>query len=208
MLQVICMLAMLCDHIGYMADIETLRIIGRISMPIYAYFVVIGWHKTSNKRKYVLRLLSIATFAQLPYMALFGVVKMNICYGWALSCAALYIITKDMPRLSRLYKCIGITIAFAWLPIEYGVQLLLWVLLWYGTIYKGNAFTSVCLLIISITISTLQNDIMQIISTAAVPIVFVAHFSDNIYINKKHKIVWRLFYPAHLWALTAVKGVI
>ena len=40
MLQAIAMITMLLDHIGIKCDIQAIRYIGRLSMPIYAYFIV------------------------------------------------------------------------------------------------------------------------------------------------------------------------
>lgn len=81
-------LAMLVDHVSYLFlpanepawfyltffDISIPinwyaigRIIGRISFPIFAYLVVQGYFKTSNLKKYLLRLAVFAGISEVPY---------------------------------------------------------------------------------------------------------------------------------------------
>lgn len=68
-LKIFAMATMVIDHIGYMFFPGQLiyRTIGRLAFPIFAYQIAIGYSKTSNLGKYVLRLLIFAVIAQLPY---------------------------------------------------------------------------------------------------------------------------------------------
>lgn len=45
---------------------------GRIVAPIICYFIAEGYHYTSNRKKYILRLLVFAVISHLPYNLLFG----------------------------------------------------------------------------------------------------------------------------------------
>ena len=94
-LQIIAMLTMLIDHIGFVLikngklfgyntalweNALTLpeankwlilyricRMIGRISFPIFAFLIVEGFRKTSNLFKYMLRILFLALISEIPY---------------------------------------------------------------------------------------------------------------------------------------------
>ena len=73
-------LAMLFDHLGYIfISIRTpfglfCRIFGRLTAPIMCYFLAEGFHYTSSKKKYLLRLGIFALIAQPAYsMAFHGV---------------------------------------------------------------------------------------------------------------------------------------
>jgi hypothetical protein len=69
MLKMLALATMLVDHIGYMffPNEMLFRIIGRLAFPIFAYQIAIGYSRTSNIKKYVLRISLFALLTQLPY---------------------------------------------------------------------------------------------------------------------------------------------
>ena len=75
LLKIIALLCMLIDHIGgfLIPECSTLfRIIGRIAFPIFAFSLAQGFIKTSNFKKYALRLSFWAVVAQIPFSLLLG----------------------------------------------------------------------------------------------------------------------------------------
>lgn len=61
-IRIIALITMTIDHIGVFLDYSKfypLRIIGRIALPLFVFLSVEGALKTSNKKKYLLRLLSL-----------------------------------------------------------------------------------------------------------------------------------------------------
>lgn len=69
LLKIIAIATMLIDHVGYLYFPGQMlyRTIGRIAFPIFAYQVALGFQKTSNRKKYGLRLLIFACISQIPY---------------------------------------------------------------------------------------------------------------------------------------------
>ncbi|BES65137.1 hypothetical protein SANA_15760 [Gottschalkiaceae bacterium SANA] len=72
-LKLIAMITMLIDHLGHMrmvgdAFYTISRTIGRIAFPIFAYQIAIGFEKTSNRKRYALRLFGFGLIAQIPYI--------------------------------------------------------------------------------------------------------------------------------------------
>lgn len=77
------MLLMLCDHIALVYSkggwrllpdyIYNIRIIARISFPIFAYFIVVGWQHTRDKQKYLFRLFLCALASQIPFTLAFNI---------------------------------------------------------------------------------------------------------------------------------------
>lgn len=60
---------MLIDHVGilFFPDEPFLRVIGRVSLPLFAFLIAEGERKTSNSSKYLARLTVFAVISQLPY---------------------------------------------------------------------------------------------------------------------------------------------
>ena len=69
-LKLVAMITMLIDHIGVVLypNMNILRIIGRISFPIYAYCIAVGCIYTRNALKYALRVLVLAIISQPIYV--------------------------------------------------------------------------------------------------------------------------------------------
>jgi hypothetical protein len=100
-LKVIALFMMFLDHyvVVFMThnDIISflLRVPGRIAAPIFCYFIAEGFHFTSNKKKYIKRLLILAVISHIPYNFLFNYSffqATSIMWGLALGIIALSII--------------------------------------------------------------------------------------------------------------------
>ena len=86
-LKLIADMAMLCDHTGITlyplwlgkGAYMVLRGIGRIAFPIFAYFITVGYEKTSSLPRYLTRLCTLALLSQIPYSLVFvsGVYSTN-----------------------------------------------------------------------------------------------------------------------------------
>ena len=82
-IKIIAIILMIIDHIGlYMGGIFPenvnfmLRFIGRISMPIFAYFVAVGCVKTKNLKNFFIRMLSFAVLFKIVTIIL-EIINMN-----------------------------------------------------------------------------------------------------------------------------------
>lgn len=68
-LKVIAMVTMFIDHLGHIVFPSEmwLRIIGRVSFPIFAYFISVGYVHTKSFKKYLLRILICGLVFQFVY---------------------------------------------------------------------------------------------------------------------------------------------
>ena len=76
-LQIIAMIAMCIDHTAYIqtygdTHVIFLNYIGRIAFPIFCFQIALGYKKTKDLGKYIIRLLIIAGISQIPYFLFFN----------------------------------------------------------------------------------------------------------------------------------------
>ena len=85
-LKIIAAISMLIDHVGYMLfpEYKILRIIGRISFPIFAFMIAEGCNYTKNKLRYFIVILSLATVYQIVYFIYDKSIDMGIFVTFSL----------------------------------------------------------------------------------------------------------------------------
>ncbi|MCK5757900.1 MAG: hypothetical protein KAH14_02320 [Clostridiales bacterium] len=101
-LKLIAACAMLIDHTAHIffpTDIY-LRCIGRLAFPIFAFMVAIGYSKTRNVKKYIIRMFIFALIAQIPYVYMLGDFKnipFNVIFTLLFGLISIYVIDKGKP---------------------------------------------------------------------------------------------------------------
>ena len=60
-------LCMLLDHIGVLWEIDAIRFIGRLAMPLFAFFVAEGCKHTKDKTKHFALIFSLGVLCQIVY---------------------------------------------------------------------------------------------------------------------------------------------
>ncbi|HEY8888659.1 MAG TPA: TraX family protein [Clostridium sp.] len=101
MLKIIACLLMLIDHTGavFFPKVLILRMIGRLSFPIFAYLIAMGYSKTHSFSKYFSRLVIFAAVSQIPFSLAFGE-KVNI---QSLSAFITFFVVKPYPHLNVFF---------------------------------------------------------------------------------------------------------
>ena len=90
-LKVIAMVSMTIDHIAYyildqqleMGDswlYETMRCIGRLAFPIFAFLIIEGYHHIQHIGRYMTALLVTAVVAEIPWQLLGNVGSHNVVF--------------------------------------------------------------------------------------------------------------------------------
>lgn len=59
---------MACDHAGFLFHVPVLREIGRIAFPLFAFTTAYGWERTSDRDRYLYRLMLGALWSQGPFL--------------------------------------------------------------------------------------------------------------------------------------------
>ena len=210
---------MLVDHIGWLLfpEILWLRIVGRLSFPLFCFFIAEGLHYTKNYKKYLLRLFVFVIISQIPYyFATNTVYKLNILFTFLLS----ILIVKLIEKLNKDKVVLCIYLAAIFLLIfasdffsifEYGLYGVLLVLLFYFLKNKNLklSLASVLMLCYSIFLTLVfENSINNFIQCFAVLSLVLIYFYNGFKGKFNLKYLFYVFYPLHLFILVLIKFLI
>ena len=111
-LKIISFITMIVDHTGiiFFPNNDIFRIIGRISFPIFAFFIVEGYFHSKNINKYLFRILFLALISEvifdyLFYHQLICWDRQNTCFELFLGLYTIYIFDKS---INNKYKILPI----------------------------------------------------------------------------------------------------
>ena len=205
MIKLIAFITMLIDHIGavFFPELLFLRIIGRISFPLFAWGIARGYKYTRNIKMYAIRLLLLAVVSQLPYAWLFDSGNLNI--GFTLLAGLLVLKLYDS-KINVIVKSVGILsmlVISYYLNFDYGAYGVLTVLFFYILWDNSNVFYYQGALTF---ISTFLFDFHIIQLFAAISPFLIIFFSK--YDFKLNRIFQYSFYPLHMVILLLIRLVI
>ena len=99
-LKIIAMIAMTCDHVGLqlLPHWGILRILGRLALPIYAYMIAEGCRHTHDRKKYLLRMVTLALVCQIVYFGAMGSLYQCILVTFSLSIGLICAVDNALKR--------------------------------------------------------------------------------------------------------------
>lgn len=210
-LKLIALLSMLVDHIGAILfpEITCLRIIGRLSFPLFCFLIAQGFIHTSSVPKYLLRLMTFAVVSELPFdWAIYGKLfyweAQNIFFTLSLGLCALWLLQKSLPRfpLAGLAGVGALSAAAELLHLDYGWLGVMTVVLFYiCSQNKWMTALSFALLNTGYSIA-LDYTVQPYAAAALLPIVFYNGERGKYSL----KYFFYSFYPLHLLALAALQA--
>lgn len=204
MMQWIAMITMLIDHMGaiFYPQVHELRIIGRIAFPIYAFAVYIGYKHTRNVQKYIWRLFWIAVISQVPFMAAFNHVSLNVVWTLWSSLLVLFVLDRLPNRWLGIPLVIGAGIIMELSTMDYGMYGLLLVLLF--RYFTGPVLVLGHVLITAVYIMGYSSPIQMYSVAATIGIAVAMHYGAH-FRMRGPRWVWRYFYPAHLAVIALIR---
>lgn len=207
---------MLIDHIGavFFPEVFMFRIIGRLSLPIFAIKLTEGYRHTKNFNHYLLRILLLAIISQPLYTSTFEYESfelLNICFLLAIGLIYIKVFEKlrEMKLNNMLFYFIitFLIVASLLIPMSYGAYGLLMILIVY---YFRNDFTKFFILFsaVSFVFVPFMGNIIQFIPLFIFPILF--NLDDNKFLQRSMKILGfkyahYAFYPLHLLLILVIK---
>lgn len=233
-IKIIALVTMLIDHVGYVLYgivpywlYFVLRCIGRISFPLFAYFVAEGFYYTKNKIKYFITILIFALISQLPYSLLFNgsTTMLNVLFTFLLSVVLMFTFDKLWRETFLELKIAFVVIVFAMftfvsilLPLlfditfDYGFYGIMLTFAFY--VFKFSKTEQIVSFVILLIIYTLVNVIgtnitffsfISIFSIFAIPFIILFN-GEKGKLNLKYIFYW--FYPIHIAILYIINILI
>lgn len=228
MIKALAALLMLIDHVGAILFPQSfvLRMIGRLSMPLFAYCIARGFYYTRQKgtvAKYACNLAVFTVVSQLPYGLMHrGSFSLNIGFTWLLALLLLILVeqgpsagpapqTADFPFIAYIARFLCVITVMTFLavamPVDYGWYGVVFPAVFYVTMFRrscpiGAFFGMAVLCVLYVYFGGSQ---LQIFSLAAFPVLLLTRrYDDKIKLPRKF-FYW--FYPVHIAVLLALKGV-
>ncbi|NLM13522.1 MAG: fimbrial assembly protein [Epulopiscium sp.] len=199
-LKLIALVTMLIDHIGHVffPDKIVLRIIGRISFPLFAYCIVVGFLYTTNIKKYALRLGIFSILSQPFYVLAFDLpwYEFNIFPTLFMGLLCIYFF-KEKKWIILMILLTIVSIG----DFSYGVEGIFLMILFYY--FRNHRELSALFTGILLSRPLLSNHI-QGFAVLSSPLIY-CHTNFNI---KIHKYVFYIFYPLHLFAIYLIKIIV
>ena len=148
-LKVIAMISMVIDHIAlYLMEhgtvlYETMRCIGRIAFPVFAFLIAEGFIHTKSRYRYFFTLLGFAVISEIPWYMLNGADGThNVMFTLALGLATLMVLENLLQRslvLGFLWTLGMAGLAF-WLEVDYEWRGILLIVILYLFNRHGHSF--------------------------------------------------------------------
>jgi len=208
-LKAIALVCMLIDHVGYefFPDANWMRMIGRLTFPIFAFFVAEGYEKTRSVGKYALRMLVFALISEFPFdfainRSWVDMTSQNVFFTLLFGLGALWSADTIKAGKNVLSMLLGVVVLIACvsLPIvlntDYSIYGVLMVVLfsmlrkyWWGPVASVGAANGLML----ISQHAYWRPVQSCAFFAAVPLLLY-----NGQRGKGMKWLFYAFYPAHL----------
>lgn len=148
-LKVIAMISMVIDHITlYLMEYgtvlyETMRCIGRIAFPVFAFLIAEGFIHTKSRYRYFFTLLGFAVISEIPWYLLNGADGThNVMFTLALGVATLMFLENLLQRslvLGFLWT-LGMAELASWLGVDYEWRGILLIVILYLFNRHGHSF--------------------------------------------------------------------
>ncbi len=226
LLKLIAALSMTLDHIGVMLFPKAilLRVLGRLALPIFAFFIAEGCRYTKNRARYLGTLVAMATVFQIVYYLATKDSYLSIFVTFSLSVCLIYLLDECKKsftdeRASNFFKAATVT---AFLLTLVGVYLLnLWVHVDYGfwgcvlplftSLFLGAKGKFAWLESLPCRVAAMAIPLLGLTFTLSLSVQWCAFFALPLLLlyngkrgKYKMKYFFYIFYPAHLVILYGV----
>lgn len=221
MIKLIAALTMLTDHIGLVLfpDVLMLRLVGRLSMPLFAYVLARGYEHCRMKRgylRYILRLVLFAAVSQFPFRFMVGDARtLNVGFTWLFALSVLALYDRERHRepdfVSPAAAMGAVFLAFVAAGVvwtDYGVYgILLPVAFHYGLVRHKDYYRTLALFAALWGVYTVifGGSVLNIAGASALPLIALMERRGADNRVRLPKYFYYAFYPAHISILLVIQ---
>lgn len=211
-LKITAIVTMLIDHTGMILfpRYMFLRYIGRLAFPIFCFLISEGFTHTSDKRKYMLRLVLFAVVSEIPYnLAVSGSLlfagKQNVFFTLSLGLSAVWIIEKAGRRyIISVIASLLLCLAARYGCTDYGFCGVWFIISFY--VFRNNRLYAM-LAFAAETFIYCRFNILAIQMFACLAIIPLSFYNGEKGKNL-NKYFYYAFYPTHLLVLVLIKRIV
>jgi hypothetical protein len=212
LLKWIAVVTMTLDHIGLILYPEALilRIIGRVSFPLFSYLLVLGMESTHDPKGYLLRMIGFAFLSQIPF-AIANEISLlqdlNIFFTLSLGIICIYFHARN-----NLFYIIPI-VASLIIPVDYGIYGLAMIFI----LYEMRSFKRTGLaLFIALNLISLPFELsIQPFALLALPLIILHNegrlnftfFKKETKFSFLTRYLFYVYYPIHLLLLSFIRTI-
>ncbi len=208
-IKIIATILMLVDHIGFVINSEPMRIMGRLSFPLFAWVLAQNWKRrepSSSSKPLITRLLIFGIISQIPYKILFKTFEGNILMSLTLVIVVFTEIHKAEKHKKIIIMILGLVAAQLW-KLSYGWYAVACPLLMLNLKGKGNRMWWISWILTNTIYATTSGYFLQVFAILT-PLILAYHNPAK---DRKptaiEKKIFYYFYPIHLAGLAAIKGI-
>ena len=201
---------MLIDHIGFLLEAEPMRIVGRLSFPLFAWIFAQNWKRRepdSSPKPLITRLALFGLVAQIPYIIFFNKLDLYILISFAFVVITFTQIHKAQANRKIVIMILGLIAAQLW-GVDYEWYAVACPLLMLNLKGKGNRMWWISWVLINITYAATSNYFLQVFAILT-PLILAYHNPAK---DRKptaiEKKFFYYFYPIHLAGLAALRTLI
>lgn len=199
--------AMLIDHSALLPIITepqlylTMRLIGRISFPIFAFYIAVGFLHTRDLKKYVQRLFVFALLSQVPFALYFQDWRtLNILFTFLIAIAMMWFFEQKWYYAAVLVSfvpwCTDILLGITTDYSTYGV---LTVFIFYYFM-KEKQKTAAAFVLLTTLQCVFSGNYVQLAAVFALPLIY---FTDKVSV-RLGRYFFYVFYPGHILLLYTI----
>ncbi len=200
-IKIIAAISMLLDHIGFaiFPNNLLLRIIGRISMPLFAFQIAIGFEKTKNREKYIFRMLIFAIISQIPFYLMYSsqglTTPLNIGFTFLLALLILYSFENIKNIWGKIICITLILLECLFLNYDYYISGVFLVILFFYT-RKSKVVMAILYSVFTILYAICVRDSNIIAIFEILALIPILSFNNKKGYNIKYS--FYAFYPLHM----------